>query len=47
MPLRKAVLLTVVPWVLGISALHAWLNLDLFRPGAGGKEFRVGFIPVT
>jgi NitT/TauT family transport system substrate-binding protein len=46
--LKKAVLLSIVPWVAGITALHAWLNLDLFRPApAGNRPFRVGFLPVT
>lgn len=48
MPLRKALLLSVVPWILAISSLHAWLNLDLFRKRTQTTApFRVGFIPVT
>ena len=48
MSLRKAVLLTVLPWTAGISLLHAGLNLDLFRRTEGPeKSFKVGFLPVT
>ena len=48
MSLRKAVLLTVLPWTAGISLLHAGLNLDLFRKSEGPeKSFKVGFLPVT
>ena len=48
MTLKKAVLLSVVPWVAGIGILHAWLNLDLFRKvESTGRTFKVGFLPVT
>jgi NitT/TauT family transport system substrate-binding protein len=50
MKLMKSVLLAAGLWTLAISALHAWLNLDLFRsarPGDAGKTFKVGFLPVT
>lgn len=49
MKLMKTVFLAAGLWTLGISALHAWLNLDLFRPAAAdaGKTFKVGFLPVT
>ena len=48
MSLKKSVLLSIVPWVLGISALHAWLNLDLFRRAQANQHvFKVGFLPVT
>jgi len=48
MSLRKAVLLTVLPWTAGISLLHAGLNLNLFRETSGPeKSFKVGFLPVT
>jgi len=48
MTLKKAVLLSIVPWIAGITALHAWLNLDLFKKApAGERPFRVGFLPVT
>jgi len=48
MSFKKAVLLGGAGWLVLISALHAWLNLGLFRerPKAG-KTFKVGFIPVT
>ena len=48
MSMRKAVLLSVVPWMAGIGILHAWLNLDLFRKAkASEHSFKVGFLPVT
>jgi hypothetical protein len=48
MSLKKSVLLAVVPWVAGVTALHAWLNLDLFRRAPTGEHtFKVGFLPVT
>ena len=48
MSLKKSVLLSIIPWIVGISALHAWLNLDLFRRAQASKQqFKVGFIPVT
>lgn len=48
MILKKALLLTVLPWVAGISLLHGWLNLDLFGKKKGaGHALRVGFLPVT
>ena len=47
--MRKAVLLTILPWTAGISLLHAGLNLNVFREksGAERKTFKVGFLPVT
>lgn len=51
MPMRRTVILSSLGWLTTISLLHGWLNLRLFdRPTigtAGGKPFRVGFIPVT
>jgi hypothetical protein len=48
MTLRKSLLLSVIPWVAGISLLHAWLNLDLFRRAQSAEHpFKVGFLPVT
>ena len=50
MTLKKTVLCTGLLWVAGISVLHGWLNLGLFRPApAGGRTdtFKVGFLPVT
>lgn len=34
-------------WLVAISALHAWLNLDLGARSDGRPAFRVGFLPVT
>lgn len=35
-------------WILAISGLHAWLNLDLFRAReTATRQFKVGFLPVT
>ncbi len=46
--LTKTVLLWSAAWVAGISALHAGLNLHLFRKGeTAATQFRVGFLPVT
>ncbi len=48
MILKKALLLTVLPWVAGISLLHGWMNLGLFSGDKGsGKALKVGFLPVT
>ena len=48
MTLKKAVLVSVLPWIAGISLLHAWLNLDLLRKaGETPRQFKVGFLPVT
>lgn len=48
MSMKKALLLSVVPWILGISTLHAWLNLDVFRKKQQSQaQFKVGFLPVT
>lgn len=41
---------SAVGFTLGVSLLHAWLNLDLFRAHEAGpaqKPLRVGFLPVT
>ena len=47
--LKKTVLVWMAAWVLGISLLHAGLNLDVFRARgeSAATQFRVGFIPVT
>jgi hypothetical protein len=48
MSLKKTVLLSATGWVVLISALHAGLNLQLFRHSeAAQKQLKVGFIPVT
>ena len=47
--LRRAVL-GAVGFTAGVTALHAWLNLDLLRPRTGAREkapLRIGFLPVT
>ena len=44
----KVVLRWSVVWIVLITTLHAWLNLDLFRrDGTAATQFRVGFLPVT
>ena len=46
--LKKATLLGAGTWILAISVLHAWLNLDLFRRAQANQHvFKVGFLPVT
>jgi NitT/TauT family transport system substrate-binding protein len=46
--IKKAVLWAGPSWVLAISLLHAWLNLDLFSPKPeAGRSFKVGFLYVT
>ena len=40
---RKTLSLIALAWLVGISALHAWLNLDLFAH----HKYRLGFLPVT
>jgi NitT/TauT family transport system substrate-binding protein len=48
MSLKKAVLSGSLAWIVVISGLHAWLNLDLFRKkGGAGGTFKVGYLPVT
>jgi NitT/TauT family transport system substrate-binding protein len=45
---KKAVFWGSLFWVAAICLLHAWLNLDLFRPRQStGRTFKVGFLPVT
>ena len=48
MSLRRMVVVSAAAWIAVISALHATLNLDLFRK-TDHKErlFKVGFLPVT
>ncbi len=48
--MKRFIILTAIVWVLGISALHAWLNLDIRFANADAKadkRFRIGFLPVT
>jgi len=48
MTIRKSLALSLIPWLAGISLLHAWLNLDLFRRAPSAEHsFKVGFLPVT
>jgi NitT/TauT family transport system substrate-binding protein len=48
MTLKRALLLSMVPWVVGISALHAWVNLNVFVTGTRqARALKVGFLPVT
>jgi hypothetical protein len=47
MKLSKTVVIVVTAWVVTISALHSWLNLEASRALDGGPSFRVGFLPVT
>jgi hypothetical protein len=46
--LKKTVLVWGALWTAAIGALHAALNLDLFRRNpSAATQFRVGFLPVT
>lgn len=48
MKLSRTILAWSILWVAGITGLHCWLNLDLFRHrDAAAHSFRVGFLPVT
>jgi hypothetical protein len=48
MSFKKTVVLFSGSWVLGITLLHCWLNLGLFKKAeTTGKTFKVGFLPVT
>ena len=48
MSLKRAVLIGTGVWVVVITGLHAWLNLELFgRQEPQGRTFKVGFLPVT
>ena len=53
MTLRRTVTLWGVFWIVGIAALHLWVNLGVRPPwaaakgGRGDDGFRVGFLPVT
>lgn len=46
MTIRRALLVTGVPWVAGIVLLHAWVNWDLFG-STRAAALKVGFLPVT
>ena len=45
--MKKAVLATMVPWVIGVSVLHAWINLAMFAPTRGAASLKIGFLAVT
>jgi hypothetical protein len=48
MTLKKTVLLWSSVWILGVTALHAWLNLNVLQGREKeGRTFKVGFLPVT
>jgi len=51
MSLRKTLFLFAVVWLVGITLLHAALNLRVFERAKTGStdraKFRVGFLPVT
>lgn len=48
MSLKRTVGFSALLWLACITALHAWLNLDLFRKAPPGERtFKVGFLPVT
>jgi NitT/TauT family transport system substrate-binding protein len=48
---KRWVSLIAVTWIVTVSVLHLWLNLDAFsatvRQASDGPRFRVGFLPVT
>jgi len=49
---KRIVLLFGFAWIVIITVLHFWQNLDVkwFQAGdasATGQKFRVGFLPVT
>jgi hypothetical protein len=48
----RVFVLGVLGWLAAVTLLHLWLNVGIFkgggsRTGRDGKEFRVGFLPVT
>ena len=49
MRLRRTLVLGSVAWLVLITGLHAWLNLDLFRKTGprAATTMKVGFLPVT
>lgn len=47
MSLSRWAALTMVAWTVVLTILHVTLNLGGFKPGSGGQEFRVGYLPVT
>jgi len=48
MTFRRTVLWGALAWLAAISALHAGLNLQLFRPRASSERaLKIGYLPVT
>src|SRR5437588_6329011 len=51
MSMRKVLIAIAIAWLIGITLVHAWLNLHLFAPARNNdtdhKKFRIGFLPVT
>jgi len=50
--LKRVLLLTGLGWIVLITVLHLWLNLDIkwFRSAKASDaegRFRIGFLPVT
>jgi hypothetical protein len=50
--LKRVVFLTAVFWLVAITVLHLWLNLNVkwFRSSQDAQaeeKFRIGFLPVT
>jgi hypothetical protein len=49
---KRIVIVVALSWVLVITVLHLWLNLDIrclraSRPSDAEGRFRIGFLPVT
>jgi hypothetical protein len=47
MKLSTTVACVVTTWMVTITALHDYLNLEEAKAVDGGPAFRVGFLPVT
>jgi hypothetical protein len=50
--LKRIIVITALAWVVVISVLHAWLNLDVNWLELGAARdaearFQIGFLPVT
>ena len=50
--MQRRVLLSVIGWLGVVTALHLWLNTQVFEAKTGskgqtGEPFKVGFLPVT
>jgi hypothetical protein len=49
---KRVIIITAVSWIVVITVLHLWLNLDIrwlraSRPSDAEGRFRIGFLPVT